>query len=571
MPGDTPLDLGSIDTLMRELGRAPELPPPLAPGAKVGPYEVVEIVGAGGMGTVYRARDPRLGRDVALKLLGGEADRAQWWRFEQEARALAAVEHPNIVRVFDLGSEDGHPFLVLELLAGVTLRQRLDERAFTLAEAIPLALQLVRGLAAAHDKGIVHRDLKPENLFLTPVGELKILDFGIAKLTKVMPSNDSTGSGVLLGTAGYVSPEQARGKPVDARSDLFAVGAVLYELIAGKRAFDRATLIDTLHAILHDPAPPLGMPALDRLLDRCLAKEPEQRFASARELEAALLQLDREPAPSRPRVEHAPPETRYARSGDVHIAYQVVGAGPFDMVMVPGMVSHVEHLWEEPEGRRFLNGLASFSRLIFFDKRGTGLSDRVPEEKLPTLAERMDDVRAVLDAAGSKEAVLFGLSEGGPLSILHAVTYPERTRALVLYGTQRKFSTDEAILSQFYTEWGTGRLLSLFAPSVANDPRLKRWMIRWERFGASPGAARAILRMAAASDVRDLLPQVKVPTLILHRTGDRVIPVAGGRKLAEKIVGSRYVEVPGDDHFPVTGDSERLVEEIRQFLEAVVH
>jgi pimeloyl-ACP methyl ester carboxylesterase len=561
--GDTPLD---VDSLMRELARAPEEAPPLERGGRVGPYEVVALLGRGGMGTVYRARDSRLGREVALKLLHGAGD--SWWRVEKEARALAAIDHPNIVRVFDLGTTDeGQPFLVLELLSGSTVRQLLGERALPLGEAIPISLQLTRGLCAAHDKGIIHRDLKPENLFLTSYGDLKILDFGIAKAA--LPASGATGTGIFLGTAGYASPEQARGLAVDARSDLFAVGAILYELVSGRRAFAGASSVDTLHAVLHHEVPPLGVPALDRLLARCLAKDPAQRFAGARELEAALLSLDRHATPRAP-VEHPPSETQYARSGDVNIAYQVVGSGPFDLVMVPGMVSQVEHWWEEPEGRHFLNGLAGFSRLIFFDKRGTGLSDRVSEDKLPTLEQRMDDVRAVLDAVGSREAVLFGISEGGPLSILFAVSYPERTRALVLYGTPRRFTSDEKTLAQFYELWGSGQLLSRFAPSAGSDPRLRRWMARWERFGASPGAARGILRMAADSNVKELLPKLRAPTLVLHRTGDRVIPVESGRKLAESIPHARYVELPGIDHAPMIGDSGALVAEIKSFLDEVL-
>ncbi len=562
---------GRLEALMRELARAPELPPPLPPGGRVGPYEIVETLGVGGMGTVYRARDTRLGREVALKVLGGDGGEPRWWRFAKEARALAALDHPNIVRVFDLGtSDDGHPYLVLELLAGRTVRERLGDGPLPVEEALALTLQLVRGLATAHDKGIVHRDLKPENLFLTAVGDLKILDFGIAKVEAPLAGADATRSGVVLGTAGYASPEQARGQPVDARADLFAVGAILYELLSGRRAFQRGSAVETLHAIIHDQAPPLGAPALDRVIDRCLAKDPARRFASARELEVALLQLGRATAAPRARVEHPPAETRYARSGDVNIAYQVVGDGPFDLVMVPGMVSQVEHWWEEPEGRRFLNGLASFSRLIFFDKRGTGLSDRVPEDALPTLAQRMDDVRAVLDAVGSREAALFGVSEGGPLGILHAVTYPERTRALVLYGTTQRFSSDEALLARFHEVWGTGQLISIFAPSAVEDPRLRRWMARWERFGASPGAARGLLRMAGDSNVKEHLPKVRAPTLVLHRTGDRVMPVESGRRLAAKIPGAKYVELPGDDHAPMIGDVDRLVDEVRKFLESVI-
>jgi len=266
-------------------------------GTCLGPYEILSTIGAGGMGMVYRAVDRRLLREVALKVLGSSAlrDPDGWRRFAQEARALAAVDHPNIVKVFDLGrSDEGEPYLVLELLDGHTLRSRLEQGAVPEGEAIALMITFVRALGAAHEKGIVHRDLKPENLFLTNDGTLKILDFGVAKFTVPhLGSSDAhaTQVGTLLGTVGYLSPEQACGEAVDARADLFAAGIIFYELIAGRGAFDRPTPIEMLHAILKDDPAPLGRPSIDAVLSRCLAKAPEQRVGSARELEALLLGL----------------------------------------------------------------------------------------------------------------------------------------------------------------------------------------------------------------------------------------------------------------------------------------
>jgi class 3 adenylate cyclase len=272
------------------------------------------------------------------------------------------------------------------------------------------------------------------------------------------------------------------------------------------------------------------------------------------------------------------PTTHYAKSGDVHIAYQVVGDGPIDLVYVQGWVSHLEHAWEYPPLARCLRRLASFSRLIRLDKRGTGLSDRTPE--LPTLEQRMDDVRAVLDAVGSERAVLFGSSEGGAMCGLFAATYPERTAALVLYGSFAKgttapdyprgvFSPEPAEREQFFErvarDWGTSSNVTL-APGHDADRRFQEWWATDQRLSASPGAAVALLRLNADVDWRHVLPSIRVPTLIVHRTGDPASPVWGGRYLAERIPAARYVELPGDDHPLWTGDSDAILDEIQAFL-----
>jgi pimeloyl-ACP methyl ester carboxylesterase len=271
-----------------------------------------------------------------------------------------------------------------------------------------------------------------------------------------------------------------------------------------------------------------------------------------------------------------PAETRYAKSGDVHIAYQVVGdAGP-DLVLVPGWVSHVEYAWEDPSLSRFLRRLASFSRLILLDRRGTGLSDRVDE--LPSLEQRMDDVRAVMDAAGSERAALFGISEGGPMCTTFAATYPQRTTALVLCGTAARITRrpdypigippDEldAYTEQIMSLWGTGVSADMFAPSVAQEEAFRRSWARFERFAVSPAGIQALIRMLHETDVRHILPAVQVPTLVVHRRGDRCIRATGARYMAERIPGARYVELPGDDHFPWVGDADALLDEVEEFL-----
>ncbi len=270
----------------------------LRKATRLGPYEVVASVGAGGMGEVYRARDSRLGREVAVKILPESLseDPQRLHRFEQEARAAAALNHPNILAVYDLGRQDKAPYIVSELLEGETLRERLLSGPIPTRKAVDYALQLARGLAAAHDKGIVHRDLKPENIFITPDGRVKILDFGLAKLTRPDSSPDGatmaveSNAGTVVGTVGYMAPEQVRGKPADARADLFALGAILYEMLTGQRAFRGDTSADTMTAILTKDPPEFGSahaqvsPALDRIVRHCLEKSPEERFQSARDV-----------------------------------------------------------------------------------------------------------------------------------------------------------------------------------------------------------------------------------------------------------------------------------------------
>jgi eukaryotic-like serine/threonine-protein kinase len=271
----------------------------LATGSNLGPYELVGVIGAGGMGEVYRARDPRLNREVAVKILPSlSSDPQRLRRFEQEARAAAALSHPNIIAVYDVGTQDGSPYIVSELLQGETLRSRLGSGPLPVRKAVDYALQIARGLAAAHEKGIVHRDLKPENIIVTNDGRVKILDFGLAKLTRPEPegvTSESTrtlesDAASIIGTVGYMSPEQVRGKPADARSDLFAFGAILYEMLSGQRAFKGESAADTMTAILTRDPPELTSsqpeipPALDRIVRHCLEKSPEERFQSARDI-----------------------------------------------------------------------------------------------------------------------------------------------------------------------------------------------------------------------------------------------------------------------------------------------
>jgi class 3 adenylate cyclase/pimeloyl-ACP methyl ester carboxylesterase len=277
------------------------------------------------------------------------------------------------------------------------------------------------------------------------------------------------------------------------------------------------------------------------------------------------------------------PKTSYARNGDVHIAYQVLGDGPLDLLFIPAFVSHLDLYWAAPETAAFFRRLASFSRLILFDKRGTGLSD--PVSGVATLEERAEDARAVLDAAGSQQAALFGLSEGGPMSLLFAATYPERTTALVLFGSFAKLEPSpdylpelredsyeqlESFTDALENHWGEGKALAMFMPSVASDANALRMLGTFERAAASPAMVRALQQFNTEIDVTHVLPVISVPTLVVHRTDD-LVPVEFGRYIASHVPGAHFVELGGDDHLPWLGNSGPILGEVEQFLTGAQH
>jgi Tol biopolymer transport system component/tRNA A-37 threonylcarbamoyl transferase component Bud32 len=406
----------------------------LAPGTKLGPYEIVSLLGAGGMGEVYRARDSRLKREVAIKVLPQalslDADRLR--RFEQEALATAALNHPNILAVFDIGTYEGAPYVVSELLEGETLRERLRGGSIAMRKTLDYALQIAHGLAAAHEKGIIHRDLKPENLFITKDGRLKILDFGLAKLTQPEPAGrtalatatQATEAGVVMGTAGYMSPEQVRGVTVDPRSDIFSFGAILYEMLSGKRAFHGETAADTMSAILKEDPPDFNetnrnvSPALERIVQHCLEKNPESRFHSASDIAFDLEHLSGTSGASAriASVAAAPPRRKLllALAAGLAIAVVMLGLGWW---LGRGTGAAPQAKYQQITFRTGSIGNARFSPdgSVVYSASWDGGEDQL-------YLSRMDDPGA--RELALKDAELLAISKSGELAIrLNTVRY----------------------------------------------------------------------------------------------------------------------------------------------------
>jgi eukaryotic-like serine/threonine-protein kinase len=426
----------------------------LAEGTTLGPYRILTPLGAGGMGEVYRAHDARLGRDVAIKVIPAELarDPERIKRFEQEARAAGALNHPNICAILDLGSHEGSPFVVMELLEGESLRARLDAGPIPVRKAIDWAAQAARGLAAAHEKGIVHRDLKPENLFVTRDGRVTVLDFGLAKLTRpevLAPAGEkpisiaATETGAILGTVGYMAPEQVRGEDTDACSDLFALGAILYELLTGKRAFHGATYVETLYAILNEEPPPLGAsgreipPGLESLVRHCLEKSPAERFQSARDLAFDLDGIGTSASHAAIVGGTAPVSRRFPAMtmAGLGLAALLLGAGLF---LVGRLTAH-------------RSAPPTFTRLTF--RRG-----------IIGNARFTPDGKGVLYSAGW---------DGGPPELFETTTDLSTTRSLGLPGDylQAVSRTGEIVLRRRAAAWSWGYGPLAVVPSSGSAPR----------------------------------------------------------------------------------------------------
>ena len=564
-------------------------------------YRLETCVGEGGMGVVWAATHLPTGRAVALKLLKEtELDERARRRFLREARAPGTIAHEGVVAVHDvLVAEDGALALVMDLLDGESLAQRLARGPrCPLGETTRILLEVCEVVQAAHAAGVVHRDLKPENVFLMRDGRVRVLDFGIAKLTGAGADEGrsaATQTGTVLGTPFYMSPEQAFGeKDVDGRSDVWSFGVVMYEALAGILPTRAESLGQVLKIILTGAIPPLVRVApeipvpLAEVVDRMLSRDRTRRPAlaevgAALALHAGATPSDEAPAEAASRPEASAlahtvallptPETRYAETADgFSIAYHTFGSGGVDLVIVPGIVSHLEAFWEEPEGVRFFSMFGSFARVLVFDKRGSGLSDRLPGDGAPSLEERMEDLRAVMDAAGVERAVIMGVSEGGPMSALFAATRPERTRGLVLCGTAARFKpgpATEMFVKLVQDSWGKGALSPLFAPGAADDPRIARWFARVERLSATPRAAVALAELLPTMDVRHVLAKIVAPTLVLRRGDDVLVSAGASRQLAAGIPNARLIEYPTGPHHPMAGDFGPVLHDIEAFVREV--
>jgi hypothetical protein len=450
----------------------------LTPGTKLDGYEILGPLGAGGMGEVYRARDATLKRDVAIKVLPEywSRDPERLRRFQQEAQATAALNHPNIVSIFHVGQYGGSPYIVTELLQGETLRERLRKGPMRLREVLDLGVELARGLAAAHDAGIVHRDLKPDNIWVTKDGRIKILDFGLAKLNpaKAASTDGETVSlqpqshpGQVLGTVGYMSPEQVRGQLADARSDIFAVGVILYEMLTGKPAFRKATSADTMSAILNDDPPAISQiapnvpPGLQRIVNRCLAKSPEQRIQHATDLAFALEALSDSGSTAVAAVKAQPSAKKLLWIAAAVVAFAIAAAivfwwrQPSAVPVVEAVTQLTDDGQPKPGGGKIVT---DGSRLYFNEGTSGGLKIAqvaVTGGSTAIIPTRFDDPQIVgLSHEGSSLLVLVGLHTdvATPFQYLSPLwTIPMPT------GEPRRMGTIEAKDADFFPD---GRILS---------------------------------------------------------------------------------------------------------------
>jgi serine/threonine protein kinase/TolB-like protein/Tfp pilus assembly protein PilF/alpha-beta hydrolase superfamily lysophospholipase len=563
------------------------------------------------MGEVYLAEDTRLGRKVALKMLPAsftmDDDRVR--RFQQEARAASALNHPNILTIYEIGQLDSHHFIATEFIEGETLRQHMAQTKMDIAEALDVAMQVTSALATAHQAGIVHRDIKPENIIVRQDGLIKVLDFGLAKLIEQKQDDSEaatlvkTKQGMVMGTAHYMSPEQARGLDVDARTDLFSLGVVLYEMVTGRVPFEGETMTDVLAGILRGEAPPLNesVPAvptaLQSIVTKSLCKVREERYQAAKELLSDLknvkqrLEFEAELATSvspEPRDESIPQEQlqqqiQFCTTTDgVRIAYAKVGQGP-PLLKAANWLNHLEFDWRSPIWRPLLEEFARDHLLVRYDERGNGLSDWNIENF--SFEAMVRDLEAVVDAVGLDRFPILGISQGGPVAIAYAARHPEKVSHLILYGSYargwaRRGSPPEVIQQRQAQQtliklgWGQDNpafrqlWTTLYVPDATTEQW--QWFNDLQRISTSPENATRLLDELGKIDVVDLLPQVRVPTLVLHCRDEVVAPFEEGRLLAALIPGARFVPLEGRNHLLLESEPAwgKFITEVRHFLGA---
>ena len=577
-------------------------------GKTLSHYRILDKIGEGGMGVVYLAEDRDLDRKVALKLLSPELtlDRDQLRRFRREAKALAALDHPNIVTVYSVEASDEMHFITMEWVEGSLLGDLLPQEGLPLRRFFELVVPLVEAVAAAHEHGIIHRDLKPANVMVRDDDRVKVLDFGLAKRqvlatdeTRVCEADRTlTRKGTILGTVRYMSPEQARGEPVGPLSDVFSLGSILYEMATGHRAFDAEADVSVLHTILtEDPQPPSRLrPAcpseLEEIILGCLQKDISRRTPSAKALAERLRgvasraneQTSVAASPVAASFDAGTPpgleqQIRFCTTPDsVRIAYASVGEGP-PVIKAANWLNHLEHDWHSPVWRHLIEGLAREHELVRYDARGNGLSDWTVDDL--SLEAFLADLEAVVDASGLERFALLGISQGCAVSVAYAVRHPERVSRLILHGgfargsfvrgSKKDADQRQALLMVTRQDWGTANpafrqlWTSLYLPD--GTPEEQEAWNDLQRV-TSPENAAAIMESTGRFDVTHLLPQVKVPTLVMHCKGELAIPFSEGETLAQLIPDARFVPLEGRNHLVMRHDPAWPVffSEMQRFL-----
>lgn len=563
------------------------------------------------MGEVYLAEDTRLGRKVALKSLPVQftRDDESLRRFQQEARAASALNHPNIITIYEIREVDSRHFIVTEFIEGETLGSRLRRGRMNTDEALDVAMQVASALCAAHQAGIVHRDIKPENIMLRTDGILKVLDFGLATLTDEKGDDleaatlVKTKPGIVMGSAHYMSPEQARGQKMDARTDIFSLGVVLYQMVTGRVPFAGQTMTDVLASILMLEPPSLSQSApetpleLQRIVHNTLRKDREERYQTARELLNDLKDLKQrlefEIELGRPVTSEAEghassykpmeQEIRFCTTADgVRIAYATAGDGP-PLVKAANWLNHLEFDWRSPIWRHLLEEFGRDHLLVRYDERGNGLSDWNVDQF--TFEAFVQDMESVVEALGLKRFPILGISQGGPVAIAYAVRHPEKVSHLILYGSyargwaKRSLPSEdiERLLAQqtlIKLGWGQDNpafrqlWTTLYIPDATQEQW--QWFNDLHRVSTSPDNALRLLAELGKIDVVDLLPHVNVPTLVMHCRDEAVVPFEEGRLMASRIPAARFVPLEGRNHLLLESEPAWLVfvREVRRFLDA---